>query len=86
MARRKQNEEFTFEIKEHIGVFENSKRVTKGGVEWQKEVNLVSWNGNPAKIDIRDWNEAHDKVSKGIVFTEDEAKELLKILTEYFEK
>lgn len=86
MVKKGKRDEYSFEIQEHIGVFENSKRETKGGVKWQREVNLVSWNGNPAKIDIREWNENHDMMSKGSVFTEEEAKELLKILTEYFEK
>ena len=31
----------------------------KGG--WIKELNLVSWNGNDTKYDIRSWSEDHQK-------------------------
>ena len=41
--------EFYFEIKKQFGVLsENSKS------GWKKEVNLVCWNGNPDRIDIRE--------------------------------
>ena len=51
----------TFEIVEHIGVIDvNDNREEK----WTKEVNVVAWNGGKPKIDIRDWNEAHDRMSQ----------------------
>lgn len=64
------------EIVKEIGVITNND--TSG---WRKEVNLVSWNDNPAKIDIRDWSPDHEKAGKGLVLTEEEAKSLAKILT-----
>lgn len=78
--------EFTFEIKEQIGVIYSTIRGRKSGDAWTKEVNLVAWNGNPAKIDIRDWDEDHERMGKGIALTKAEAEELMKILQEYFGK
>ena len=46
-------EQITFEITEHIGVL----CVYHTG--WKKELNLVSWNGNAPKNDIRDWDPDH---------------------------
>lgn len=44
---------------------------------WSKEVNIVSWNEGPAKIDIRDWSENHEKMSRGITLTADEMQRLI---------
>jgi hypothetical protein len=46
----------------------------------KREVNLVSWNGRPAKVDIREWDEYHDTPKKGITMTDAEAKELYEAL------
>ncbi len=62
------NDEFTYEIKEHIGVL----RTSAGG--WTKELNLVSWNGKPVKYDLREWSEDHKKMSRGVTLTKAEAK------------
>ena len=43
-------QKFSFEIKEELLVLSQN---AKG---WQKELNLVSWNGNPPKFDLRDWS------------------------------
>lgn len=72
--------ELTFEITKEIGV------ISEGSKGWTKEVNIVSWSGRDAKIDLRDWDEKHEKCGKGITLTNDEAKELVKILTAYFEE
>ena len=66
--------EFKFEIKEKIGVLST----TKSG--WSKELNLVSWNDNEAKHDIREWSPEHDKMGKGVTFTKEELFELKKLL------
>jgi len=44
---------------------------------WSKEVNIVSWNEGSAKIDIRDWSEDHEKMSRGIILTADETQRLV---------
>lgn len=69
-------EEFTYEIIEHIGVLKTSS----GG--WTKELNVVSWNGNPEKYDLREWSEDHKKMSRGITLTPGEAKTLFEWLSE----
>lgn len=50
--------ELKYEIKKHIGVIGEG---TKG---WKKEVNLVSWNERKPKLDIRDWDENHEKMGR----------------------
>lgn len=70
----KEKNEFKFEIINEIGVVSQSK---KG---WQKELNRVSWNGNDPKYDLRDWGEKHEKMGKGITLTEEELRELKKII------
>lgn len=47
---------------------------------WVREVNLVSWNDNEPKVDIRDWNSDHTKMSKGITLTPGEALQLAKYI------
>lgn len=68
--------EFKFEIMENIGVLSES---AKG---WTKELNRVSWNGREPKYDIREWSPDHQKMGKGVTFSEDEIKELKQLLEE----
>lgn len=70
--------EVTFSIKEHIGV------ISEMGNGWKKEVNKVSWNGGPVKLDIRDWDSTHERMSRGITLTEDAAEKLAKLLADYY--
>jgi hypothetical protein len=69
-----EDDEIECDIIEHYGIISGS---VKG---WNKEVNLVSWNERPAKIDIRSWQKNHEKCGKGIAITPDEAEELAKLL------
>lgn len=66
----KNNDTITFEIKERIAV------LAKNATGWSKELNLVSWNGGNPKYDIRDWNEDHSHMSRGITLTVEEMKKL----------
>lgn len=68
-----------FEIKKHYGILSES---TKG---WTKELNLVSWNDAEPKYDIRDWNPEHEKMGKGVTFTEEEMLKLKALLEADFE-
>ena len=68
--------ELKFEITEHLGVISESAR------GWKKEVNYVSWNGRDPKLDIREWNEDHTRMGKGITLTDEEAGALFQILAE----
>lgn len=52
----------------------------RGG--WTKELNLVSWNGNAPKYDIRSWSEDHLKMGKGITLTKEELIQLASVLQE----
>ncbi|MGY3749995.1 YdbC family protein [Vagococcus acidifermentans] len=59
-------EDFSYEILEEIAVLsENAKG-------WRKELNLVSWNGRPAKFDLRDWAPNHEKMGKGTTLSNEE--------------
>nr|DAJ65229.1 MAG TPA: hypothetical protein [Caudoviricetes sp.] len=71
--------QINYEIKEHIGIISESKN------GWTKELNLVSWNDNEPKYDIREWDPKHEKMSRGITLTEEEAYELSIILSGEFE-
>lgn len=68
---------FTFEITNSYGVLSTSP--TTG---MTKELNKVSWNNRPPKYDIRDWDEDHEKMSKGITMTMEELIELRDLLNE----
>lgn len=72
--------DFKYEIKQHIGIL--SKNTQSG---WQKELNLVSWNDKPAKLDIREWDPQHEKCSKGVTLTTEEARALKVLLNERIE-
>lgn len=69
--------EIKYEIVEKIGVLSTTD---KG---WSKELNLVSWNDREPKYDLRDWNENHDKIGKGITLTRDELNKLKETLDGY---
>lgn len=71
--------QINYEIKEHIGIISESKN------GWTKELNLISWNDNDPKYDIREWDPKHEKMSRGITLTEEEAYELSIILSGEFE-
>lgn len=66
--------EFKYEITEELGV------ISEGRQGWTKELNCISWNGGNPKYDIRDWAPEHEKMGKGVTLTEDEARELYKLL------
>lgn len=69
---------FEYEIVEPIAVLGKANDRTI-------EVNMVSWNGRSAKVDIRRWSEDHTFMGKGIALTEDEAKALYMALKGRYE-
>lgn len=75
---QRRNDQVRFNLLEHIGVL---SRKDSG---WTREVNIVSWNGAPAKLDIREWNPEHERMSKGITLFEEEAETLTKLLMSKF--
>lgn len=66
--------EIKYEIKNTIGVVSES---AKG---WNKELNLISWNGREPKYDLRDWDAEHKKMGKGVTLSAEELKKLRDIL------
>ena len=56
--------DFTFVIERHLGVLNRSDN------GWTRELNIVSWNNQPPKYDIRDWDPDHERMSKGITLLE----------------
>lgn len=65
--------EFKYEIVKELGVIsENAKG-------WSVELNMVSWNENAPKFDIRSWSPDHTRMGKGISLTEEEMQALLKL-------
>lgn len=65
-----------FEIKKNLKVLSENY---KG---WTKEINLVSWNDRAPKLDIREWDSDHEKMSKGITLTKEELEQLKEWLLE----
>lgn len=71
MTSNSEKRTVTFEIRQHIGVL---NRRSSG---WTREFNLVCWNGKePPKYDVRDWNEDHTRMSKGLTLFADEMEKL----------
>lgn len=68
--------EVRFEIRQNIACLSESKR------GWTKELNLVSWNGNEAKYDIRLWSPDHTEMGRGVTLTREELVVLKDVLNE----
>lgn len=68
--------ELSYEIVKELGVLSVSP---KG---WQKELNLISWNGREPKYDIRDWAPEHEKMGKGVTLSAEEVSALRNLLQE----
>ncbi|TFJ91550.1 YdbC family protein [Lentibacillus salicampi] len=47
---------------------------------WTKELNIISWNGDEPKYDVRWWNPGKTRLGKGFTFTGDELSKLKTIL------
>ena len=70
--------EFTYKIVKELGVVLSTNRSG-----WNREINLVSWNDAPAKLDIRDWAPEHDKMGKGLSLTAEAVAILKEFLSDY---
>ena len=69
-----ENRDVIFEITEEIGV------ITEHPTGWNKEINMVSWNGGSPKYDIRDWSPDHMKMGRGITLHEMEMRQILNLM------
>ncbi|HHV42104.1 MAG TPA: hypothetical protein GXX72_04565 [Clostridiaceae bacterium] len=68
--------DFKYEIKKNIAILSTSRS------GWNRELNLVSWNEGKPKLDLRDWAPDHNKMSKGITLSREEAAILREVLNE----
>lgn len=70
-----QNTAFNYEIVEHIATLSQSG-------DTSKELNLISYNGSPAKYDLRSWRrtDGEEKLLKGLTLTAEEARALKEAL------
>ncbi len=73
-AGKNGNGSISFDVRDALGVLSTSS------TGWNKEVNVIAWNDAQPKLDIRDWDENHEHMSKGITLHRDEARELFKVL------
>ena len=78
MSNTRNTGEISFKLMDKVGLL----AVTPSG--WNKELNIVSWNGGAAKYDIRDWSPEHDRMSKGLTLREEELQGLHRILLEKY--
>lgn len=70
-----QNTAFNYEIVEHIATLSESGNTAK-------ELNRVSYNGAPAKYDLRSWKRENgeEKLLKGLTLSDEEAATLKEVL------
>jgi hypothetical protein len=68
--------EIKFKIVKKIGVLSRSES------GWTKELNLMRWNDQAPKYDLRDWSPDRQRRGKGVTLT----KEELGVLKELLEK
>ena len=69
--------DITYEIVMQLGVLSQSRS------GWTKEVNLVSWNGNSPKYDIRDWSPDHSQLGRGVTLSREELLALRDLLNSW---
>ena len=67
---------FSYKIEAELGV------ISENAQGWQTKLNLVSWNGRPAKYDVRSWSPDGEKMGKGVSLTEEEMNTLIELFRE----
>lgn len=73
--------EFNYEITEHIAtISENDNE------RFTLELNRISYNGAPAKLDLRRWDREKGMMLKGLTLSREEAESLSKVLTGIFSR
>ncbi len=75
--RRWQQERASWELVDHVG------RLSTSQSGWQREVNIVAWNGAAPRLDIRDWNPEHNKMGRGITLNASEVLQLTSLLQQF---
>ena len=72
--------DIVFEIKEKLGT------ITAFDTGWNKELNIVAWNGNEPRFDIRSWDSVHERMSRGLTLSTQEAEMVYRLLRGYFQE
>ena len=78
------NNEVKYEVIQHL------RKLTDEEGKYNKELNIISWNGNEPKFDLRPWKIDEEtgerKMMKGITLTSEEIEALYNILKEMSEE
>ncbi|WP_100486788.1 YdbC family protein [Sporolactobacillus pectinivorans] len=61
-------------------IVKNIGTVSQSPKGWEKQLNVISWNGRAPKYDLRDWAPGGEKMGKGITLTLEELKSLKRLL------
>ena len=72
---------FRFEVIKTLGIISEGR--DRNGEPWNKEINIVSWNGRQPKVDIREWDVNHTHMGRGVTLTDEEAEQVCMILHNY---
>ena len=76
--------ELKFEIIKYIGTLHSREFKKQGFTEvWSLEMNIVSWNNNVPKLDIREWSADHKRMSKGITIPLEDTERMAMLLHNY---
>ncbi len=67
-------DDIKFELIQKIGV------LSKSASGWTKELNLMRWNDQEAKYDLRDWSPDRQRRGKGVTLTKEELMALKELL------
>lgn len=67
----------SYKIEKHLNTISSKGAITL-------ELNIISYNGDPAKLDLRRWY--NGSMLKGVTLTEAEAKELALALVDYIQQ
>lgn len=73
---REKSDDIRVHVIEEIAVLSEDDR------GWKRKLTLTQWNGNPAKLDIRSWNEDNSRCSRGLTFTDEEMRNLVEAMDE----
>lgn len=74
---RENGEYMSYKIEKHLNTISSKGAITL-------ELNIISYNGDPAKLDLRRWY--NGQMLKGITLTEAEARELALAIADYFKR
>ena len=72
--------DFTFKVVERISTISDKTDL------WPLELNLVSFNGEEPKYDLRRWNKSHTRMGRGTTLTLGELKALSMSIEDYLEE